>query len=746
MSVSNFENDQLIFLPEDSHPVTPVITGVWNVLVVDDDEEIHAVTRLALSDLIVNDKTLHFIHAYSGEEALKIIAEMGSSLAIILLDVVMENDDAGLMVARKMREEMGIMEPRIILRTGQPGYAPEEQIIKDYDINDYKTKTELTRSKLVTTIISSLRAYQQLLSVNQSRIGLQKIIVSAANLMEEHSVKNFCEGVVTQISSLIGLEAGGVVCAKAGSILDKDDDGGVYVLGAAGEFATYINQQLENIRNAQIVKFVGSCLRLKKHIFEKDFSVLYLNSSGYEAAVYLQIGSEINPVDKQLLEVFLASISVGYENVNLFHQLRTAAFKDWLTKLPNRSEFINMLDNLGENKTKNNNLVVALVDIDHFADINDGLGQDVGNSTLLAVTKRLEDTFLDFVQMGRIGSDVFGLIGSELFVNPQRLNEMFVPPFKAGEHSIPLAASFGFCRLDGDEQQKSGIAILKQSNIALNKAKKDLNTNFEFYAPQMEEETITRLNMIRQLTADFEAKKLELWYQPQVDLVTEKIVGMEALLRWPTSDGNFVSPAVFVPLAEYSGLIIDIGIWVLEEACRQLSELQAQGFRGLRMAVNISMPQFRDPKFVNRVKTIITEQGVEPDKIELEITESVVMHEPQIVIESLQELKRFGVKVAIDDFGTGFSSMSYLQQLPLDRLKVDRSFVSEITPGKSAFIAETIVTLGNKLGLSTIAEGVEKREQASYMLKLGCDEAQGYLFAKPMPYEQLLEFLADQEK
>ena len=742
MSLSKYENDELIFLSEDTHSDIPEITGIWNVLVVDDDEEIHSITRLALSDLVVNDKSLHFIHAYSGAEALKIIENMGSSIAIILLDVVMEADDAGLTVAKIMREDLGILEPRIILRTGQPGYAPEEQVIKDYDINDYKTKTELTRSKLVTTIIAALRSYQQILSINQSRLGLQKIIVSAANLMEEHSVKSFCEGVVTQISSLIGLEAGGVVCAKAGSVLDKEDDS-VYVLGAAGEFAPYINQRLENLHNLRIVKFVNCCLQLKKHIFENEFSVLYLNSSGYEAAVYLQVGKEISLVNQQLLEVFLSSISVGYENVNLFHQLRTAAFKDWLTKLPNRSEFINMLDDCGVAKNKNDNSVVALIDINHFADINDGLGQDVGNSTLLAVTKRLQETFLDKVKMGRIGSDVFGLIGADFFVNPQTLSEMFVAPFKGGVHTLPLSASFGFCRLDGKPQ--TGINILKHSNIALNKAKKNLNTNFEYYAPEMEEETTWRLDMIRQLTRDFEAKKLQLWYQPQVDLVTEKVVGMEALLRWPTSEGSFVSPAVFVPLAEYSGLIIDIGIWVLEESCRKLSALSERGYTSLRMAVNISMPQFRDPHFIDTVKDIITKYAVEPGRIELEITESVVMDEPQIVIEALQDLKRFGVKVAIDDFGTGFSSMSYLQQLPLDRLKVDRSFVNEITPGKSAFIAETIVTLGNKLGLSTIAEGVEKREQASYMLKLGCDEAQGFLFAKPMPYEQLLEFLASQD-
>jgi diguanylate cyclase (GGDEF)-like protein len=743
MTPSKYENDELVFLSEDTPSDISEITGVWNVLVVDDDEEIHSVTRLALSDLVLNDKNLHFIHAYSGSEALKIIESMGASIAIILLDVVMEADDAGLTVARIMREEMKILEPRIILRTGQPGYAPEEQVIKDYDINDYKTKTELTRSKLVTTIIASLRSYQQILSINQSRQGLQKIIVSSANLMEENSVKSFCEGVVTQISSLIGLEAGGIVCAKAGSVLDKEDDG-IYVLGAAGEFAPYISKSLENLHNAQIVKFVNSCLQLKKHIFEQEFSVLYINSSGYDAAVYLQIGIEISTVDQQLLEVFLSSISIGYENANLFHQLRTAAFKDWLTKLPNRSEFINMLDGCSDAKNKSLDSVVALIDINHFADINDGLGQDVGNSTLLAVTQRLEETFLDKVKMGRIGSDVFGLIGPDFFVNPQTLNEMFLAPFKGGEHTLPLSASFGFCRLDGKMQ--TGINILKHSNIALNQAKKSLNTNFAYYAPEMEAETTWRLDTIRQLNRDLEAKRLQLWYQPQVNLVSEKIVGMEALLRWPMSDGSYISPTVFVPLAEYSGLIIDIGIWVLEESCRKLNALSKQGYTGLRMAVNISMPQFRDPNFVIRVKNIITESAVAPDMIELEITESVVMDEPQIVIEALKELKRFGVKVAIDDFGTGFSSMSYLQQLPLDRLKVDRSFVNEITPGKSAFIAETIVTLGNKLGLSTIAEGVEKREQASYMLELGCDEAQGYLFAKPMPYEQLLEFLLSQDQ
>ena len=218
---------------------------------------------------------------------------------------------------------------------------------------------------------------------------------------------------------------------------------------------------------------------------------------------------------------------------------------------------------------------------------------------------------------------------------------------------------------------------------------------------------------------------------------------MEGLLRWPDGNGGFISPAEFVPLAEYSGLIVDIGYWVVEESCKRLQELANLGYPNLRVAVNVSIPQFRDPQFVKSIKRLITESGISPSLLELEITESVVMDEPQIVIDALTDLKQFGVTIAIDDFGTGFSSMSYLQKLPLDRLKVDRSFVAEIRPGETAFIVETIVTLGSKLGLTTIAEGIEKREQASFMIKLGCDEAQGYLFGRPMPFISLVEFLAE---
>ena len=740
MTNTHYDNDELTFLDEDGpQPDHVMPEKFWNVLVVDDDEEIHTVTRLALSQVVISNRQLRFLHAYSASQARTILDQHGSQIALILLDVVLEADDAGLTVVKYLRETLQLEEPRIVLRTGQPGYAPEQTIITDYDINDYKTKTELTRSRLLTTVITSIRSYQHIVTINQSRLGLQKIIDASANLLEEHSIKAFCEGVVIQLSSLLGLEAEGLVCAKAGSLIDKDANT-VYVLGAAGDFARLINQPVSQLNNAAISENIQRCLRYKHHIFEDGFSVLYLNRAGFEAAVYVNLSHELSDTNKQLLEVFLSSISVGYENVHLFQQLRNAAFRDWLTLLPNRNEFINLLENPGVGGTLPK--TVALIDISRFADINDGLGQDAGNALLISVATRLGSFFDTPVIKARISSDVFGLIGPAEIITPERINSLFQSSFQALDHTIPISVHIGFYEIA--QQGDSGLDILKRTNIALNRAKKHHHENFEYYAPEIEARTTWQLNMIRRLRNDFADRKLQLWFQPQIDLITEEVVGVESLLRWPDEEGGFIPPTVFIPLAEYSGLIVDIGQWVVEESCRRIQSLHQAGYPGIRVAVNISMPQFRDRYFVHKIKQALTRFECLPGQLELEITESVVMDEPQIVIDALTSLKEFGVGIAIDDFGTGFSSMSYLQRLPLDRLKVDRSFVNDIQPGKSAVIAETIVSLGNKLGLCTIAEGVERVEQAEYMKQLGCVEAQGYLYAKPMPFNELTVYLQSQ--
>ncbi|CAM3771966.1 bifunctional diguanylate cyclase/phosphodiesterase [Rheinheimera salexigens] len=739
--MSKITEQDFLFAAEDT--VTSVIAKPslepWQILVVDDDAEVHTVTTLALNDLQVFNRTLTFHHAYNGEEAIQYLKKR-PDIAVVLLDVVMESDDAGLIVVQRIREELQLDEIRIVLRTGQPGYAPEEKVIKQYDINDYKTKTELTRGKLVTAIIGAIRSYQQIRTINQSRRGLEKIINSAANLLEHQSLHSFSEGVLTQISSLLGLPAEGIVCAQI------EDDGSasdrVYVLGAAGAYAPFIKCLLERIQDAEIIQQIRQCLYDKKHLLYPQATVLYLGNKQYNAAVYLQTNQPISELDQQLIELFLSNISIGYQNAALFQQLKHTAYIDALTKMPNRNAFINLLQQIRQGEAEHS--AVALIDIKHFSDINDGLGHDVGNEFLIAVAMRLNEHFVLPAQLARVDTDVFAVIGHSDIVSPDAINAAFIQPFLVAGHRLQLRVNVGFCRLQDTDSQ--ALSILKSVTIALNRAKKSLTSSHQYYLPEMAQQLSSRLTLLRKLGQDFAQHKLQLWYQPQVSLQTKQIVGVEALLRWPQDNGDFISPATFIPLAEYSGLIIEIGDWVIQQACMQIKQLSQLGFR-IRIAVNVSMQQFRSPNFVQSVMDNINHYQIDAKQLEIEITESIVMDEPQTVIKALQQLKAIGVNIAIDDFGMGFSSLSYIQKLPLDRIKIDRAFVAnmvnEVSVAKSSdqVLVETIIRLGKKLQLVTIAEGVEDAAQQQALIALGCDEMQGYFFAKPMPATELTRLL-----
>jgi len=736
MQASENTNDDFLFIDDsDEDEILDESNGEpWKVLIVDDDPEIHSVTQLALSDLVVLGRKLEYLHAYSGQDACQIIGEH-EDIVLVLLDVVMETDDAGLNVVKHIREELKNQDIRIVLRTGQPGYAPEESVIKDYDINDYKTKTELTRRKLVTTVYAAIRSYQQIFTVTKNREGLEKIVASASELLELHSIHDYAHGVLAQLSSLNDCKRG-VFCARGPGIVEGAEDLSFYILGQSGLSTILVNQKLDTLKDNAASQQVTSCFQQKNHIYTATNVSLYLASGGYRAVIYLDIEKPLTELEQQLIEVFITNIAIGYENVHLFHKLSNAAYKDWLTDLPNRLEFVKLLDEFSQSHEAD--LVAALVDVNHFSDINDGLGQDIGNQLLIAITKRML-TLSDKCKFARVGADVFGIIGPSSCLNPDNLISLFQEPFSAGEQNLPINACFGFC--NKEDAGSRGVKVLNQINIALNLAKKNRLEHFIFYNQKMEEETLWRLDMIRQLRTDFADNRLELWYQPQLNLSTGKVIGAEALLRWRTAEGKFISPAVFIPLAEYSGLIIEIGDWVINQACQQIKVLDEMNFEQVSISVNVSIPQFRRNNFVESIIQAIKSHQIQPSRLELEITENILMDDPQIVVDSLEKLKEQGISIALDDFGTGFSSLSYLQKLPLDRLKVDRAFVTDIHKSDGSLIAETIINLGKKMNLKVIAEGIEEIVQQDRLKELNCDEVQGFYYAKPMPADEFLSFL-----
>ncbi|TPH16106.1 bifunctional diguanylate cyclase/phosphodiesterase [Litorilituus lipolyticus] len=736
MQASENSNDDFLFIDDSDEDEILAQGGneTWQVLIVDDDPEIHSVTQLALSDLVVLGRHLEYVHAYSGSEACKLIEE-NPEIVLVLLDVVMETDDAGLNVVKHIRENLNRQDIRIVLRTGQPGYAPEESVIKEYDINDYKTKTELTRRKLVTTVFAAIRSYQQIATVNENRAGLESIVAGSTELSSQHSISAFCASVLEQLKNLVTDGASSVFCARGQGIIDNVDDLSFYVLAQNGHETALVNQKLEQLKSEQANKFVKTCFLQQQHQIADEHLSLYIAKGDYRAVIFVELATPLSETQTQLLHVFLSGVSVGYENVHLFQKLSNAAYKDWLTNLPNRLEFLRLLDDFSQQNGEQ--LVAALIDINHFSDINDALGQDIGNQLLTAVAKRMLEIG-SICKFARVGADVFGIIGPVSIVTPENLMGLFHHPFSAGEQHLPINACFGFCTKEHAEN--SGVKVLNQINIALNLAKKNRLEHFAFYNPEMEDQMQWRLGMIRQLRNDFATNCLELWYQPQLSLASGKVIGAEALLRWRTADGNYVSPAVFIPLAEYSGLIIEIGDWVIKQACQQIQRLE-NTFGDISISVNVSIPQFRRDDFVDTVIGSIKAHQIDPSKLELEITENILMDDPQLVVDALIKLKSEGISIALDDFGTGYSSLSYLQKLPLDRLKVDRAFVTNIAEEGQSVIAETIINLGKKMELKVIAEGIEELKQQERLLELGCDEVQGFYYAKPMPEKDFIEFL-----
>lgn len=571
--------------------------------------------------------------------------------------------------------------------------------------------------------------------------SLNKIIGSATNFFKQSSLNDFCDGVISQIATLYGLHKEDIICAKLGSLFDRRESN-IRFCGVAGKNDNLFNHSLNQLSDPHVEKLLEDAFTLKHELLLENESVLYFISTDFQMALYVKAHLTKEDSLYKTLQFFLSSISSGYISIVEVIHLRSTAYSDQLTHLPNRNDFINLLNN-PDYSTSNDGLHVVLVDINHFSDINDGLGQDVGNLLLKAISKRLRASFHETVKLARIGADVFGFLGPAKYLLPNQINEKFDAPFRAGQYALPVSVSMGLCKIESEFD--SGLNIIKRCNIALNLAKKKAGLNYRWYNSELESHTAWRLEHIRKLSIAYEQRKLQVWYQPQLDFKTKRIVGVEALLRWPDGHGCFIAPDIFVPLAEYSGLIVDMGYWVLRESLTAIKRLNQQGVNDIRVGVNVSIMQLRNRDFVQKVKDMLTEYDIEPTRLELEITENILMDEPQIVIESLHLLRNLGVYIAIDDFGTGFSSMSYLQKMPLNRLKIDRSFIKSCSHAHPAILAETVITLAQKLNLKTIAEGVEREEQAEYLESLGCDEVQGFLYAKPLRFNELSNTLQMQQ-
>jgi diguanylate cyclase (GGDEF)-like protein len=737
------QDDELVFVdeaPAARSGVTDDGAGrpgdAWRVMIVDDDADVHSTTTFALGSLEVHGRRLDFLHAHSAAQARELLAREGD-IAVILLDVVMEEADAGLHLVRHIRETLERHDLRIILRTGQPGYTPEMDAIRGYDINDYRTKSELTRTKLYTAVSSAIRAYEQIRALEASRQGLADVVRANAELMALRSISDMADGILREAAHLIGQPAPGLMCACLGGM----QAAAWQVVAASGDCAALAPTGMLAATGDGPAAAITQTLREQRHLFGERHLTLYFGGKAHcDFAAWIELERPLDPLRRGLLELFASNIAVGLDNVALLTDLQRAAFYDPLTGLPNRTRLVELADHGITADADVADAVLCLVDIDHFAEINDALGHQFGDALLVAVAQRLRALLHPRLQLARIGGDIFCVLGESCQADPDAIRALFAAPFSIEGQDVQVSSTLGLVRLR--EHDGSGADALKDADIALKRAKSRQRGGHFYFSRGMGVEIRERVRLMHALRSGFTRGELFLAYQPQVELATHRPFGAEALLRWRTEDGRLVPPDRFIPIAEYSGLIIEIGEWVLRQACAELMRLRRAGYLDFTMSVNVSQVQFRHPGFLDMLRRALADTGAPPERIELEITESMAMEEPDLLIERLAAIKRTGVSIAIDDFGTGFSSLSYLQRLQVDRLKIDRAFVTEITgSARGSSIAEMVIELGRNLGLSIIAEGVEDERQAQILQALGCPLAQGFLFSRPLAPGALLEWL-----
>ncbi|MFD1032460.1 putative bifunctional diguanylate cyclase/phosphodiesterase [Metaplanococcus flavidus] len=465
-------------------------------------------------------------------------------------------------------------------------------------------------------------------------------------------------------------------------------------------------------------------LVLVGHSYQYNFNAL---STGLLLTFFLVLGRQLHILRK---------------NRELMQQYRYLAYHDPLTNLRNRGSFVEEIECI-LNQDTYKQTALLLIDLDQFKVINDTLGHHIGDLVLIKTAERLESIIEENMLLFRLGGDEFIIViidanDEKCIVTANKLLALFCESLQVDEYEVDVTPSIGISKFP--EHGSTAEDLMKNADAAMYLSKENGKNGYSFFNADLSQEKVRKMTIEIELKKAIQKNQLQLHYQPKVDLRDNTIIGMEALLRWQHPELGWVSPVEFIPVAEETGQIVSIGEWVLREACRQNKQWQEKGYPPLTVSVNVSVLQFKHNKFVESVQKILAETALDTQYLELEITESIMQNikESRKILNSLREL---GIKISIDDFGTGYSSLHVLQQLPIDTLKIDKSFVDSLDSDTMNPMVKTIIDLGLNLNLTIVAEGIEYENQLHLLLEHGCTIGQGYLFSKPVApgdFEELM--------
>jgi diguanylate cyclase (GGDEF)-like protein/PAS domain S-box-containing protein len=542
-----------------------------------------------------------------------------------------------------------------------------------------------------------------------------------------------------------------VIDTVPASISAYDRDGACIFLNAYG--ATRLGVKQEGAIGERAEKLLGSdfgarSVALDQLVFRSGralptYEEEHEEREAAEKSVWLTTKSPLRDAEGAIIAILTSSLDIT-DRKKAERHLVHLAHHDALTGLPNRTYLQDRLRReVGRARRGDRLFSLLLLDLDRFKSVNDALGHHAGDELLKAVGERLGDAAREHDTFARLGGDEFALLLTELTSAQEALDmaerviALMSEPFRIAGEEIVIGASIGIVihPTDGDDVDN----LLKKADIAMYRAKAEGRNVFRAFSQEMMTATQGDISLEAELRRALLNHEFELFYQPQIDLRSNRIIGAEALIRWRHPTKGLVRPLDFLPFAEEMGLIIPINEWVMREACREARSWHDQGLPRLRIAVNLSPVQFRNRSMVDLVTNILETSKLDPTLLELELTESILMRDAEAVTHELKELRKLGVSVSIDDFGTGYSSLAYVKKFPVDRIKIDQSFVRNMaTDPNDAAIVRAIVNLGHSLGIDVIAEGVDSPEQVDMLRAEGCEEAQGYLFARPCPAEDFI--------
>ncbi|WP_010167727.1 putative bifunctional diguanylate cyclase/phosphodiesterase [Candidatus Epulonipiscium viviparus] len=497
---------------------------------------------------------------------------------------------------------------------------------------------------------------------------------------------------------------------------------------------------LENHKNIDIYSYSKICSyheeALKTNKFEYSMEIRYNHSVRGNIWIYLMV-KYFRPANSDLMNILVTMVDINEEK-NSEEQSMSLLY-DPVTGSPNKNFFIRYF-----NEHKDTKLAFIYLDADNFKSINDSFGRAFGDAVLNEIIKRVNGIKHDKFIIGRCFADEF-LIVIEDFEDENEINDfmmvlsqIFDEPFTNSGVSFGVSYSAGISVYPKDG--KNFEDILNNADIAMHRVKAEGKRNFVFYNPSFKQTVLEKMYMESDLREGIKNNEFSLYYQPQVDMLTNKVRGFEALIRWLKPDGRIIPPFKFITSAEETGLMIPMGAWIIEEACKFINKLRDAGYENVHVAVNISAVQITQKSFVPELREIVERTKVNTKQLHIEITETILMKDIKTNTAKIRKLQDMGIIIALDDFGTGYSSLTYLKQLPIDVLKIEKSFVDDIGTGRKNLVGP-IINLGHELDLEVVAEGVEEREQLDYLLSYNCDILQGYIVSKPMPEDEVMAFL-----